>query len=159
MILPAFVSLKEYSAASFLNLKEIFVKILKWFPFCVFPEDIFVLETKDPQNPIIYGVFSTSRYSKFKWRSGDQEESWWLLMIQNLQIGIGKKTNGDTFMCKSITHDMPDTPWKTTESWKDVPLFLRKTFSKGHAHSRPKLQRPFGYTGVKVEKAWVVRVL
>lgn len=27
----------------------------------VFPEDIFVLETKDPQNPSIYGIFSTSR--------------------------------------------------------------------------------------------------
>lgn len=28
---------------------------------CVSLEDVFVLETKDPQNPTIYGVFSTSR--------------------------------------------------------------------------------------------------
>lgn len=31
---------------------------------CVFLEDIFVLETKDPQNPSIYGVFSTSRWGR-----------------------------------------------------------------------------------------------
>lgn len=30
-------------------------------PFFLFLEDIFLLETKDPQNPVIYGVFSTSR--------------------------------------------------------------------------------------------------
>lgn len=31
---------------------------------CVSLEDVFVLETKDPQNPTIYGVFSTSRWGR-----------------------------------------------------------------------------------------------
>lgn len=29
----------------------------------VFPEDVFLMSSKDPKNPVIYAVFTTSRYA------------------------------------------------------------------------------------------------
>lgn len=47
--------------------------------FLLFTEDVFLMNSKDPKNPIVYGVFTTSRYGMYYFTC---IEIWCLLVLK-----------------------------------------------------------------------------